>query len=85
MAGRCKSRWIKRSDGLEERLIAKCSLKTRKYMLSKIDERVKRAQRFVDSPGKLSFKNCQDGKEYIKKIVIDKDGELVKAKVNHRP
>lgn len=80
MAGRCKSRWIKRSDGLEERLIAKCSLKTRKYMLSKIDERVKRAQRFIDSPSKLSFKNCQDGKEYIKKIVIDKDGELVKAK-----
>jgi hypothetical protein len=77
---KCKSRWIKRANGTEERLIAKCSPKTRKYMLAKIDERVGRAQKFVDNPSKLTYKGCQDGKEYIKKIVVDKDGEIVKAK-----
>lgn len=76
-----KERWIKRPNGVEERLIVKFDQSSQKFMLKTIDKRIERAQKFLKNPTLLEFKNCHDGKQYIDKVVIDKKtGEISKAK-----
>ena len=76
-----KERWIKRTNDLEERLIVKFDENLEKFLLNKIDKRLKRAKEIINNPSKLTFNNCTDGKEFIKKIEIDKKtGEINKSK-----
>ncbi len=78
---RYKDRWIKRTDGLEERLVVKFDESLEKFLLDKIEKRVKRAREIIKNPSKLSLGSCSDGKELIKKIEFDgKTGEIVKSK-----
>ena len=42
---------------------------------------MKRLKKFFDNPNKLTLANCKDGKQYIKKLVVDKTtGEVIQAK-----
>lgn len=75
-----KSRWIIRSNGLSERLIVRFDPNSRGLLLRAIDERVKRAKRFIANPSSLSLSKCQDGKEYLRKVTIDSDGVLIPNK-----
>lgn len=73
-----KERWIKRGSGLEERLIVKFDPDSRDFILRTIEKRVERAKKFIKNPSSLEFKNCQDGKEYIKRVEVDKETAEVK-------
>ncbi len=76
-----KSWWIKRTSGRDERLVARFDKASCDFMNKVIDDRVKRAEKFIANPSKLNLSNCKDGKQYIKKIVTDKKtGEVIKAK-----
>lgn len=75
-----KSRAIIRSNGLEERLVVKYDPKSYDFMMKTILEREKHALEIIKNPSKLSLSKCSDGKQYIKKIIIDKNGEIVKGK-----
>lgn len=76
-----KDRWIQRTNGLEERLIVKFDENLEKFLLEKINKRVKKAVEIIKNPSKLTFNSCSDGKELIKKIEIDlKTGEINKNK-----
>lgn len=73
-----KERWIKRTNNLEEKLIVKFDPDSKKFMLKTIEKRVERAKKFIENPSKLNYKNCQDGKEYIQRVVVDKNtGEIL--------
>lgn len=76
-----KDRWIKRTNGLEERLVVKFDSNLEKFLLGKIDKRVKRAMEIIKNPSKLTFGSCSDGKELIKRIEVDKKtGEINESK-----
>lgn len=76
-----KSWWIIRTNKREERLVARFDKASYDFMNAVIDDRVKRAMAFIEKPSKLTYANCQDGKQYIKKIAVDKKtGEVLKAK-----
>lgn len=73
--------WIKRSNGREERLVARFDPASYAFVNSCIEQRLERARGFIDNPSKLSYARCQDGKEYIRKVVVDrKTGEIIKDK-----
>lgn len=73
-----KSRWIARGDGTEERLIVKFDPASRYFMLNTIKKRVEHAESIIKNPSKLSLSRCSDGKEHIKKIAVDRNGEVVR-------
>lgn len=75
-----KSRVIIRSNGLEERLIVKYDPASYDFMINTINKRVEHAEEIIKNPSKLSLAKCSDGKEYIKKLVVDKNGEIIKGK-----
>ena len=76
-----KDRWIQRTNGLEERLIVKFDKNLQKFLLEKINKRVKKALEIIKNPSKLTFNSCSDGRELIKKIEVDlKTGEINKNK-----
>ena len=76
-----KERWIKRTNGLEERLIVKFDKGLEKFLLDKIEKRVKRAKEIIKNPSRLTFNSCSDGKELIKRIEFDKKtGEINESK-----
>ncbi len=75
-----KSRWIVRDGGLQERLIVKFDPASYDFMMKTIKKRVEHAGKIIKSPSRLSLSKCSDGKEYIKRIVLDKNGEVVKGK-----
>ena len=76
-----KSWWIKRGNGREERLVARFDQASCDFVNHTIDQRIERAKKFINNPSRLTYKNCQDGKQYIEKIVVDKKtGEVLKDK-----
>lgn len=76
-----KSFWIARGSGREERLVVKFDQASSDFVNRTIDQRVERAKRFLKNPSRLSFRNCQDGKQYIEKIAFDsKTGEIIEDK-----
>ena len=78
---RVKSLWIKRSNGRMERMVVRWDKASADFANATIDARVERARKLIESPSKLSLKNCQDGKQYVEKIAFDpKTGEVLKEK-----
>lgn len=78
---RIKSYWIKRTSGWEERLVVRFDQASCDFANHMIDGRVERARNFIKSPSKLSYSNCKDGKQYVRKITVDKNtGEVIKEK-----
>lgn len=75
-----KSRDIIRSNGLEERLIVRFDPASYDFMMKTIEKRIEHAEKIIKNPSKLNLSRCSDGKEYIKKITVDKNGEIIKAK-----
>ena len=76
-----KSYWIIRSNKREERLIVKFDKASYDFVNHTIDKRVERATKLINNPSKLNFSNCTDGKQYIRKLVVDsKTGEILKDK-----
>ncbi len=51
--------------------------KRRDFILNKIEEREKKARDIINHPSKYDKVNSKDGKQYIKKIVYDNNGEIV--------
>lgn len=51
--------------------------KRRKYMLNKIEERKQKALEIIKNPGRFDKVSSTDGKQYIKKIVFDENGEII--------
>ena len=51
--------------------------KRRKYMLNKIEERKQKALDIIKNPSKFDKVSSTDGKQYIKKIVFDENGEII--------
>lgn len=74
-----KSRWIIRGNGLQERLVVKFDPASYDFMVKTIEKRVEHAEKIIKSPSRLSLSKCSDGKEYIKRIVLDKNGEVMKG------
>lgn len=73
-----KSYWIKRTNGREERLVVRYDQASADFVNRTVDQRVERAKKFLKNPSRLSLKNCQDGKQYIRKIEVDtKTGEVL--------
>ena len=78
---RVKSWWIIRTNKREERVVARFDEKAKAFVNRTIDNRLKRLKKFFDNPNKLTLANCKDGKQYIKKLVVDKTtGEVIQAK-----
>src|SRR5574344_253123 len=75
-----KSRWIQRENGLMERLIVKYDPASYDFVMETIKKRIEHAKKIIESPSRLSLSKCSDGKEYIKKIVFNKEGEIIKEK-----
>lgn len=76
-----KSYWIKRTNGREERLVVRFDQASADFVNRTIDRRVERAKKFLKNPSLLSYRNCQDGKEYVKKAVFDdRTGEVIEAR-----
>lgn len=74
---KAKSLWIKRSNGRRERMVVRWDKASADFMNATIDARVERARKIIKSPSRLSLRNCQDGKQYIRKIAFDpKTGEI---------
>lgn len=74
---KAKSLWIERSNGRRERMVVRWDKASADFMNATIDARVERAGKFIKSPSRLSLRNCQDGKQYIRKIAFDpKTGEV---------
>lgn len=48
----------------------------RKYILNKIDEREKKARDIIANPSKYDKVSSTDGKQYIKKLTYDANGEI---------
>ena len=68
-----------RKDGkiktnLESMYIFIFDKKSRDFLLNKIDDRINRAKDIIRHPRKYDKVNSRDGKQYIKKVVYDKDG-----------
>ncbi len=51
--------------------------KRRDYILNKIEEREMKARDIINNPSKYDKVNSKDGKQYIKKIVYDNNGEII--------
>lgn len=75
-----KSFWIIRTTKREERLVVKFDQASCDFLNYTIDRRVEKAKKFIKNPSKLNFKYCSDGKQYIEKIVLDDNGEVIKEK-----
>ena len=76
-----KSLWITRSNGRKERMVVRWDKASADFANAVVDDRVERAKSFIKSPSKLSLKNCQDGKQYIKRIAYDPEtGEVSREK-----
>lgn len=54
--------------------------KRRKYILNKIDEREAKAKDIIKNPSKYDKVSSSDGKQYIKKICYNDNGEIVVEK-----
>ena len=75
-----KSRDIVRSNGLEERLVVKFDPASHDFMMRTIEKRIEHAEKIIKNPSRLNLSKCSDGKEYIRKITVDRNGEVIKAK-----
>lgn len=67
-----KSYWIQRGKGVEERLVVRFDKASYDYMNHVIDTRVERAKKYTKHPTTAPFPSSQDGKQYLKKISVDK-------------
>lgn len=75
-----KSCWIKDGKGHEEKLIVKFDPDSERFAKETIAKRLEHIRKFFERPSRLNYDNCQDGKQYIKKVQVDrKTGEVVEA------
>ncbi len=51
--------------------------KRRKFLLNKIEERKNKALEIINNPSRFDKISSTDGKQYIKKIVFDNNGEII--------
>ena len=65
----------------EDRLVVRFDQASADFVNRTIDRRVERAKKFLKNPSLLSYRNCQDGKEYVRKAVFDdRTGEVIEAR-----
>lgn len=70
-----KDRWIN-EDNLEQHLIITYSIKYRNYQRAIRERQIERACKLVKSPSKLTKKNTNDPKRFVKQGYCTKDGEI---------
>lgn len=67
----------KKKVGIDTMYIMTFDENRRKYLLNKIEERLNKAKDIIKNPSNYDKVSTTNGKQYIKKIVFDNNGEII--------